>query len=148
MATTRPTGGQGAGTASAHGSTATATPRTAPSSPPATASPATTSTVPRNTTTTTPPPPPTTTTTTPPPAAALAIRSFAFLPSTLVIPVGTTVTVTNFDAIGHTWSSTTGAFDSGVLGDGQSYSHTFATPGTYAYRCDAHPSMVGTIVVQ
>jgi plastocyanin len=105
--------------------------------------------VPRTTTTTAPPPPPPTTTTTSPPGPApLAIRNFAFLPSTLVIAAGTTVVVTNFDSIGHTWSSTTGAFDSGALGNGQSYSHTFATPGTYTYRCNIHPSMIGTIVVQ
>ncbi len=80
--------------------------------------------------------------------AALAIRNFAFLPSTLVVPVGTAVTVTNHDGVGHTWTSTTGVFDSGALGSGTSYSFTFTAVGTYHYRCSVHPSMLGTIVVQ
>jgi plastocyanin len=96
--------------------------------------------------TTTTAPPPTTTTT--PAVAPLAIRNFAFLPSTLVVSVGTTVTVTNDDNIGHTWTSTTGAWDSGPLGLGASYSHTFTVAGTYTYRCNVHSFMVGTIVVQ
>jgi plastocyanin len=103
-----------------------------------------TTTVPPVTTTTAPP-----TTTTPIPSVApLAIRNFAFLPSTLVVSVGTTVTVTNHDSVGHTWTSTTGAFNSGPLAPGASYSHTFTVAGTYPYMCDVHPFMTGTIVVQ
>ena len=112
-----------------------------PSSPgTTTAPPVTTPTAPPTTTTT----PPTTT----PAVAPLAIRNFAFLPSTLVISVGTTVTVTNDDSVGHTWTSTTGAFNSGPLAPGASYSHTFTVAGTYPYMCDVHPFMTGTIVVQ
>jgi hypothetical protein len=33
------------------------------------------------------------------------------------------------------------------LGKGQSWSYTFATPGTYAYYCAVHPTMRGTIEV-
>ncbi len=99
-------------------------------------------------TTTTAPAAPTPTTTTIPAIAPLAIRNFAFLPSTLVVSVGTTVTVTNDDSVGHTWTSTTGAFNSGPLAPGASYSHTFTVAGTYPYRCDVHPFMTGTIVVQ
>jgi plastocyanin len=39
-------------------------------------------------------------------------------------------------------------FDSGILVDGQTFAHTFDTPGTYAYRCELHTSeMLGKIVV-
>lgn len=41
-----------------------------------------------------------------------------------------------------------GGFDSGILVDGQTFAHTFETPGTYAYRCELHTSeMLGKIVV-
>jgi plastocyanin len=128
----------------AHGVPA-APPSGASPSPPAAASPLATTTIPTTTTTATVP---ATSTTTTPSEAALAIRNFAFLPSTLVVSVGTTVTVTNDDSVGHTWTSTTGVFDSGPLGPGASYSVTFTVAGTYQYHCNVHTFMVGTVVVQ
>jgi hypothetical protein len=49
----------------------------------------------------------------------------------------------------HTVTSDTGAFSSGYLYPGFSYSRTFVTPGTYMYHCQIHRSqgMVGTIIV-
>ena len=79
---------------------------------------------------------------------AVAIANFAFSPATLTITAGDTVTWTNEDAVVHTATSTTGAFDSGDLDQGESFSFTFTTPGTYAYLCTPHPSMTGQIVVQ
>lgn len=79
---------------------------------------------------------------------AVAITDFAFSPATLTITAGDTVTWTNEDQLEHTATSTAGAFDSGLLGQGESYSFTFTTPGTYAYLCTPHPSMTGQIVVQ
>ena len=41
-----------------------------------------------------------------------------------------------------------GGFDSGFLNTGQVFSHTFNTPGAFAYRCNVHPSqMRGRITV-
>ncbi len=41
-----------------------------------------------------------------------------------------------------------GGFDSGILVDGQTFVHTFDTPGTYAYRCELHTSeLLGKVVV-
>ncbi len=41
-----------------------------------------------------------------------------------------------------------GGFGSGILVDGQTFVHTFDTPGTYAYRCELHTSeMLGKVVV-
>src|SRR5207245_11788519 len=41
-----------------------------------------------------------------------------------------------------------GGFDSGIMVAGQTFVHTFDTPGTYAYRCQLHISqMLGKIVV-
>jgi len=76
------------------------------------------------------------------------IADFAFTPQVLTIQVGDTVTWTNLDQVEHTATSTTGAFDSGLLGQNESYSITFSEPGTYDYLCTPHPSMTGQIVVQ
>ena len=79
---------------------------------------------------------------------AVTIADFAFAPATLTIAAGDTVTWTNEDPIVHTATSTTGAFDSGDLAQGESFSVTFTTPGTYPYLCTPHPTMTGRIVVQ
>jgi len=78
---------------------------------------------------------------------AVAIVDFAFAPATLTITAGDTVTWTNDDDVAHTATSTAGAFDSGLLDQGDSYSLAFTTPGTYDYLCTPHPSMTGRIVV-
>jgi plastocyanin len=45
--------------------------------------------------------------------------------------------------------STDGAFqNSDTLGQGDTYSFVFTTPGTYSYFCGFHDSMTGTIVVE
>ena len=42
-----------------------------------------------------------------------------------------------------------GGFNSGPVGSGSSFSHTFDTPGVYAYHCSFHPAdMKGRITVQ
>lgn len=42
----------------------------------------------------------------------------------------------------------TGGFDGGNFSTGQTFSHTFATAGTYFYHCAIHPSeMMGKVVV-
>ena len=79
---------------------------------------------------------------------AVTISEFAFAPATLTITAGDTVTWTNEDPVAHTATSTTGAFDSGDIDQGSSYSFTFTTPGTYDYLCTPHPTMTGRIVVQ
>ena len=81
-------------------------------------------------------------------STAVQIADFAFSPSTITITAGDTVTWTNADPVVHTATSTSGAFDSGDLEQGESYSLTFTTPGTYDYLCTPHPTMTGRIVVQ
>jgi amicyanin len=78
----------------------------------------------------------------------VSIADFAFHPATVTVTAGDTITWTNDDAIVHTATSTTGAFDSGDLAPGDSYSVTFTTAGTYDYFCTPHPTMTGRIVVQ
>ena len=76
------------------------------------------------------------------------ILDFAFSPQTLTIQAGDTVTWTNLDQVQHTATSTTGAFDTGLLDQDASSSVTFTEPGTYDYLCTPHPTMTGQIVVQ
>lgn len=79
--------------------------------------------------------------------SAVSIQNFAFSPDPLTVPVGATVTWTNGDEAAHTATSDIGAFGSAVLSQGQSFSFKFSAPGTYAYHCDIHPYMKGTIIV-
>ena len=76
------------------------------------------------------------------------IQNFAFEPASVTIKVGDSVIWRNRDATGHTSTSTTGLWDSGFLGFGQTYTRTFNTVGSFPYICDPHPHMQGTIVVE
>ena len=76
-----------------------------------------------------------------------------FIPSTVTIDVGGTVTWENNDTAAHTstaGSSTdgsSGVFDSSLIMAGSSFSHTFEEAGTFDYFCMVHPWMVGTVIV-
>jgi plastocyanin len=75
------------------------------------------------------------------------IQDFYFSPASITVEPGTTVTWVNQGNAPHTATHTGGAFDSGTLQPGQSYSYTFNRAGTYAYYCQIHPYMTGTVVV-
>jgi plastocyanin len=81
-------------------------------------------------------------------AIAVDIKNFAFVPAEIRVPVGTVVTWTNSDVVAHTATEPGGAFNSGNLNPGQSFSFTFDTAGTYAYICNYHPFMKGTVIVE
>jgi plastocyanin len=70
----------------------------------------------------------------------------------LTVSVGTTVVWTNRTGTSHTVTSNDGkTFDSGInkpISPGASFSFKFTIPGIYAYHCQFHSSMVGTIVVK
>jgi plastocyanin len=79
----------------------------------------------------------------------VAIDNFSFSPNTVTLSVGATVTWTNHDNVPHVVSSTDNQFKkSPLLKIGQSFSHTFATRGTYNYFCSIHPRMTGNIIVK
>ncbi|MBM2825457.1 MAG: LigC protein [Dehalococcoidales bacterium] len=75
------------------------------------------------------------------------IAGFAFTPATLKVAVGTTVTWRNNDSAPHTVTALDNLFNSGTLSSGASFSYTFQQSGTFQYRCNFHPSMVGSVVV-
>jgi plastocyanin len=87
----------------------------------------------------------------PPPAAteaSVSISGFTFGPAELRVKKGTKVTWTNLNLSGHTITSDNGAFASGNLSQGKTFSHTFNTAGTFTYHCALHPSMTGTVIVE
>jgi len=79
--------------------------------------------------------------------AAVSIVDFAFQPGSVEVPVGGSVTWTNNGSATHTVTSDSGAFDSGQLAPGASFSQTFDTAGTFTYHCSIHPQMTGTVIV-
>lgn len=85
-----------------------------------------------------------------PSAVEVKIDNFSFGPTTLTIPVGTTVTWINRDDIPHTVVSTDDpkVFKSKVLDTDEKFSFTFAKAGTYPYFCSIHPKMTGKVIVQ
>jgi len=77
-----------------------------------------------------------------------------FIPSTVVITAGGTITWENTDNAAHTASSGTpeggpdGVFDSSLMMVNGSFSFTFDSAGTYPYFCMVHPWMQGTVIVE
>ncbi|MBK8465535.1 MAG: cupredoxin domain-containing protein [Chloracidobacterium sp.] len=77
----------------------------------------------------------------------VAISGFAFSPADLTINVGDTVTWTNNDGSGHTSTSDTGVWNSEFLSQGQSFSFTFTSAGSFPYHCGLHAFMTATVTV-
>lgn len=80
-------------------------------------------------------------------AATIAIGDVDanFVPSTITIKKGTTVTWNNTDVVDH--NVTGSGWASGNLTPGQSYSRTFTTAGSFDYSDTLHPIMQATINV-
>src|SRR5438132_10219035 len=81
-------------------------------------------------------------------ASNMSLAGFSPENITVVLGENNTVTWTNDDRSPHTASSTSGAFNSGNLNQGMSYTFTFTAPGTYPYSCAYHGWMHGTVVVK
>lgn len=75
----------------------------------------------------------------------VTVDAMKYTPRVLKVPAGATVT----------WNFTDGDTPHDVKGDGfksdvlrsGSFTHTFATPGDYTYRCTLHPQMTGRVIV-
>ena len=78
----------------------------------------------------------------------VVIKDFRYVPMSLTVKAGTTVTWINMDDEPHVVASDTGLFRSGALDTNETYSFKFDKPGTYQIHCSIHPRMVGTIVVE
>ena len=77
----------------------------------------------------------------------VVIKSFAYGPKEITVPVGTAVTWLNKDNEVHTVVSKNGKFRSSALDTDDSFTFTFTEPGTYAFFCSLHPQMTGIVTV-
>jgi len=77
----------------------------------------------------------------------LTMQNYMYQPANIQVRTSTTVTWTNQDNVAHSVTFKNGMKGSGLLSQGQSFSSTFNTPGTYQYYCTVHPSMVATVTV-
>ena len=83
----------------------------------------------------------------------VAIRNFTFVPDSVAVPAGGTVTWINCEDPQHEPHTTTadgGEWNSAEFSAGQRFSHTFPTSasGAFPYHCTPHPFMTGKVVVQ
>jgi plastocyanin len=79
---------------------------------------------------------------------SVAIKGFAFAPTTIKAKVGQKITWSNDDPAAHTVTAKSGGeLDSGTIAQGSSFSFTPQQAGTIEYFCEIHPSMLGTIEV-
>ena len=77
--------------------------------------------------------------------SAVTIKDFAFSPKTLEVKAGSKIKVSNKDGTTHTFTANKGAFDTGDIDGGSSATVKVEKPGTYAYHCNIHSSMKGTV---
>jgi len=76
-----------------------------------------------------------------------------YVPTSVSINTGDTISWSNDDTAAHTVSSGTpaggpdGVFDSSLFMAGATFDVTFDNPGSYDYFCMVHPWMVGTVQV-
>ena len=79
--------------------------------------------------------------------ANISIVNFAFTPSSVSINVNDSVKWT-WAGSPHSTTSDTGLWESGVLGTGATFTHMFASAGSFPFHCSVHPFMTGTVAVQ
>lgn len=79
---------------------------------------------------------------------AIDITNFEFTKKDIRVSKGTTVTWTNRDKDRHNaFSEQDGGPKGELLSQGESYSFTFDTIGTFDYICEPHPYMKGKVTV-
>lgn len=78
---------------------------------------------------------------------AVSIVNFAYSPAALTVRSGDSVTWTNKDQAPEGHDVTGDGLDSGLMNQGDTYSFTFDSAGSYSYICTIHPSMTGKVEV-
>ena len=81
------------------------------------------------------------------------IEDICYIPSTIVVEKGKSITWVNEDSSFHSVTSgfygePTGLFDSGYLDPYQSFTLSFDEFGTYDYFCTLHPWMKAQVIVE
>jgi plastocyanin len=80
-------------------------------------------------------------------AAKVRIIEFFYDPDPVTIQAGGKVIWQNEDPAPHTATAEDGSFDTGVIDQGKLKSETFKQAGAFAYVCEIHPQMKGTVEV-
>jgi plastocyanin len=77
------------------------------------------------------------------------MENMKFSPAALRVRVGDRVDFRNADLVPHTVTAkSAGAFDSGLVKPGESWTFVAKTAGNFGYTCTFHPMMVGKLVVR
>lgn len=85
---------------------------------------------------------------TPPAPNSVSITKKDFVPSTMTVKVGTTVTWSNASSGPESVTSdTAGLFDSGPINAGALYTYTFTQAGTFTYHSTNTTTLKGSITV-
>jgi plastocyanin len=75
------------------------------------------------------------------------IVEFVYNPDPVTVQVGGKVIWLNQDSAPHTATADDGSFDTGTLEQGKLKSETFKQAGSFAYFCEIHPDMKGSVEV-
>lgn len=79
----------------------------------------------------------------------VALGDNTFTPAQITVNVGDTVVWTNTGRNPHDVTADSGAFFSNRrMMNGQTFSYTATTPGSFNYQCTIHNGMVGVLIVQ
>lgn len=86
-----------------------------------------------------------------PGSTTVEIERSRYAPTELTVAAGGSVAYVNLDRFDHTVTAAAGsrtAFDSGDLGQDETFTQVFEEPGTYDYFCTIHPTMRATVTVE
>ena len=78
---------------------------------------------------------------------SVAMRDIAFVPKTITVSPGDTITWQNEDAEAHNAIAQDDTFRTPTIQQGETASTTLDEPGTYPYFCSLHAGMKGTVKV-
>ncbi|QGQ94139.1 hypothetical protein EHS13_04070 [Paenibacillus psychroresistens] len=78
----------------------------------------------------------------------VTIKTFAYSPSSIKVPVNSEVTFTNKDDVKHTITAKDGSFKSKLLKQDESFTQKFTEAGVYEVYCEPHTFMTATITVE
>jgi plastocyanin len=81
-------------------------------------------------------------------SGAVKIVSFKYMPASITVKMGGSLKFTNADTADHTATADASGFDTGNVRRGKSVTIHLTKAGTFAYHCDFHPFMKGTVVVK
>jgi plastocyanin len=83
-------------------------------------------------------------------ATIVVVRDFSFQPASVTVKQGATVVWANCSDPNdppHTSTADAGGWNSPTIAPGETFAQTFDQAGSFAYHCEPHPFMTGTVVV-